>query len=55
MKLMTSLNLNSTIPEVTKIDILNKEFITGHQENFTQENQSFLDEFKGLLSQEKKT
>ena len=54
MKLMTSFNLNSTIPVVTKIDILNKEFITGHQENFTQENQSFLDEFKGLLSQEEK-
>ena len=46
MKLITGFNWNSTIPQVTKIDILNKEFITGYQENFTQESQSFLDELK---------
>ena len=50
MKYMAAFNWNSTIPQVTKIDLLNKEFITGHQENFTQENQSFLDEFKAILT-----
>ena len=49
MKFFADLSRNSTIPQVTKIDILNKEFITGHQENFTQENQSFLDEFEAVL------
>ena len=45
-------NWNSTIPEITIKDILNKEFIVGHQENFTQEYESLLDKFKAWLSLE---
>ena len=43
---------NSTLPEITIKAILNKEFITGHLENFNPEYESLLDEFKAALSLE---
>ena len=43
---------NSTLPEITIKSILNKEFITGHQENFNHEYESLLEEFKAALSLE---
>ena len=46
------LNWNSTLPEIIIKDILNKEFITGHQENFNHEYESLLNKFKDDLSLE---
>ena len=49
-----STNQNLTNSDILWLDILNKEFITGHQENFTQDYQSFLQEFKSMFQLETK-